>query len=115
MMKRFAALLALAVATAATAAVAAPPPNPFNDRLQKLDDARRNGVLRRAVLDSNMVCGNVKQSLQRGRYKNLIMWAVRCVPSGDYAVYVGPDGSVQVRDCAEARELRLPTCNLPPR
>jgi hypothetical protein len=41
------------------------------------------------------------------------MWSARCDRGGDYAVYIGPDGSVQVRPCADAAKLKLPACRIP--
>ena len=44
------------------------------------------------------------------------MWTARCngaTPKEgpyDYAVFVGPDGDVQVRPCADLAGLKLPTC-----
>lgn len=111
MMKIFLAILA---ATAMTApAVAAQPPNPFSDRLQKLDELRRHAVLRRAILDSGEACKRVERAGINGRYKNLMMWSARCTPGGDYALFIGPDASVQVRSCKDQVKLGLPACRLP--
>lgn len=96
-------------------AYATPPPNAFSDRLEKLDPARRAAALRGAIVDSGKWCKGVSAVRKQGRYRNLILWAVRCDQGGDRAVYIGPDGSVQVRDCKEAGQLKLPACQLPPR
>jgi hypothetical protein len=103
----------LAALAAAAPVPASPPANPFSERLQRLDELRRHTVLRRAVLDSGEPCKRVDQAGISGRYKNLVMWTARCVPGGDYAVFIGPDASVQVRDCAELAKLGLPACRLP--
>jgi hypothetical protein len=56
----------------------------------------------------------------QGPWKNMVMWRVQCDgdPRYDYAVFVGPDASIQARYCAEMAELKLPTCrpfgNKPP-
>jgi len=107
------ALFALALALAAAPAAASPPANPYSERLQRLDELRRHTVLRRAVLDSGSPCKRVDRAGVSGRYKNLVMWTARCVPGGNYAVFIGPDSSVQVRECAELAKLGLPTCRLP--
>lgn len=97
-------------------AMAAPPPsNPYSDRLAKLTDLQRNAALRRAALDSGQYCKRVEWSAKQQQYKNLVMWVARCNPGGDKAVYIGPDGSVQVRDCKEAAQLKLPACKMPPK
>lgn len=106
-------LAAVAGAISVAPAVAAQPSNPFSERLQRLDELRRYTVLRRAVLDSGAPCKRVERAGVSGQYKNLVMWTARCVPGGDYALFIGPDASVQVRDCGELAKLGLPACRLP--
>lgn len=106
-------LLAILAATAAVAPVVAQPPNPFSDRLQKLDELRRHAVVRRAILDSGESCKRVERVGISGRYKNLVMWSARCTPGGDYALFIGPDASVQVRSCGDVVKLGLPACRVP--
>lgn len=105
------AIAAVIVMTAAPA-LAAPPSNPYSDRLEKLTDIQRKAAMRRAVLDSGQYCKRVDWTAKQQRYKNLVMWVARCNPGGDKAVYIGPDGSVQVRDCKEAVQLKLPACRV---
>ena len=90
------------------------PPNPFSDRLAQLNELQRNAALRRAVLDSGQYCKRVEWSARQQQHKNLVMWVARCNPGGDKAVYIGPDGSVQVRPCADSATLKLPACRVPP-
>lgn len=110
-------LALLAAATAVAPALASPPANTFSERLQRLDELRRHTVLRRAVLDSGAPCKRIDRAGVSGRYKNLVMWTARCVPGRDYALFIGPDSSVQVRECGELAKLGLPACRLsaPPR
>ncbi len=49
----------------------------------------------------------------QGRFKNLVMWTARCKVGGDYGVFIGPDGTVQVRQCRQMAELKLPVCRPP--
>ena len=105
------ALIAVALATPALAQ----PANPVDDRLKQLSELQRHSVLRRAILDSAQPCKRVEQAAAQGRYKNLMMWTARCVPGGDYALFIGPDASVQVRSCPTLRQLGLPACALPPK
>lgn len=91
-----------------------PAPNAFSDRLAKLDDLRRRAVLRRAVLDSGQRCNRVGANAPQGRWRNLVMWNARCERGGDYAVFIGPDASVQVRPCGDLAKLKLPTCRALP-
>jgi hypothetical protein len=99
------------VAIAAPAAAA--PTNPYVDRLMRLDDLHRGAVLRGAVVNAGQRCQRVGLAEPRGTLRNLTMWAVRCTPGGDYGIFIGPDGSAQVRTCADLATLRLPTCRLP--
>ncbi len=100
-------LLGLFLAAPALGAMAK---NPFNDRVLHLSLADRNGALRRAVTLDDQKCGRLAKSAFRGLYGNLGLWAVRCVPGGDYGVFLGPDGTVQVRGCADMAALKLPAC-----
>ena len=109
-----AALTVLAAAMAAAPIAAAPPANSFQQRLMGLDKARQAAALRAAIVDTGERCGRIAPPLYRGPYKNMFFWAARCTPGGDYALYLGPDGSVQLRHCEETAKLGLPACNLPP-
>lgn len=111
-MRRLIFLVATAMIGAAPLSGAAPS-NPFSDRLQRLDELRRHAVLRRAILDSDEQCKRVERAAINGPYKNLMMWTARCVPGGDYALFIGPDASVQVRPCGDLKGLGLPLCRLP--
>ena len=102
----------LAAATPALAEIKAPP-NAYSERLAKLSELQRNAALRRAVLDSGQYCKRVEWSARQQEHKNLVMWVARCNPGGDKAVYIGPDGSVQVRPCTDSASLKLPTCRVP--
>ena len=44
-----------------------------------------------------------------GTYKNLDEWMARC-PDRDWAIFAGPDGSAQVRDCKDLAGSGLPPC-----
>ncbi|MGH6780556.1 MAG: hypothetical protein ACREB5_00415 [Sphingomonadaceae bacterium] len=107
------AIIASLLAAAPATAQMKPPSNPFSDRLAGLNDLQRNAALRRAVLDSGQYCKRVEWSAKQQQYKNLVMWVARCNPGGDKAVYIGPDGTVQVRPCKDAAQLKLPVCRVP--
>jgi len=107
-------MFALALAASlASPALAADKPNAFSDRLKKLAPIQQKAVMRRAVLDDSQYCKQVATTAYQGRYKNLEMWTVRCDRGADYGAFIGPDGSVQVRPCADLAGLKLPTCRLP--
>jgi hypothetical protein len=103
------------VAGAVPAPVFAQSTASYADRLARLGDMQRGAVLRGAVVNSGQRCGRVETAEPRGRLRNLTMWAVRCTPGDDFGVFVGPDGSAQVRTCSDLAKLRLPTCRLAPR
>jgi hypothetical protein len=98
----------------AVPALAAPPvlPNPFNDRLARLAPADRLGALRRAVTSGNARCGRLDAGDYRSPWGNLRVWQVHCTPGGDYDVFVGPAGEIQVRSCAELKGRDLPQCTV---
>jgi hypothetical protein len=91
---------------------------PAQDQLHKADTMTRNIGLKRAILDSNLTCNRVTRSGYVEEYKNVSMWTANCDEKIDYAIFVGPDGSVQVRRCDEMERFGLPACviheNKPP-
>lgn len=113
MMKSLVALLAAAAAL--SPAWAAPPVNPFVQRILALSPVQQKAVLRQAITNDGERCGHIGGTARIPPYKNLAGWKAHCDPGGDYLIYVGPDGSAQVRRCAEARKLNLPGCPPPPR
>jgi hypothetical protein len=105
------ALAAIALIAAPVAAVAIA--NPASDRLSQLSDIPRRAALRAALLDSGMWCKRVEAAALQGPWKNLVMWRAKCDLTDarlDYAVFIGPDGSVQARPCADMAYLKLPVC-----
>ena len=38
------------------------------------------------------------------------MWTASCKSGRQFAVFVGPDGTAQVRDCKTMADLKLPAC-----
>ena len=88
------------------------------DRLHKLDDLNRAIALKRALYDSGYTCKRVESSGFVTAFKNLDMWTARCVDtkgaSRDWAIFAGPDGSVQVRDCQDVARFGMPACIVKP-
>ena len=84
------------------------------DQLHKLDDLNRALALKRAIYDSGYTCKRVDQSGFVTAYKNLDMWTAHCTdgkgPGRDWALFAGPDGSVQVRDCKDVARFGMPAC-----
>jgi len=109
-----AALVALPIQAVVTIA------NPASDQLARLSVIARKGAMRKALLDSGVRCEHIEKVAIQGPWANTIMWRAKCGGDAryDYAVFIGPDASVQVRYCAEMQQLHLPRCrpfsNKPP-
>lgn len=84
------------------------------DQLLKLDDFNRAIALKRAIIASGSKCKRLTASGFVGEYKNLDMWTARCEPERDWAIFIGPDDSVQVRLCRDTEKVGLPACKAKP-
>jgi hypothetical protein len=82
------------------------------DQLHNLSDLNRAIGLKRAIYDSGYRCRRITSSGFVGAYRNLDMWMARCDDGRDWAVFVGPDGSAQVRDCKDVEGFGLPRCEI---
>ena len=82
------------------------------DALHKLSESYRHIALRRAIYDAGRACRTVTGSGYVQEYGNLSMWTASCADGKNWAIFVGPDGSAQVRDCREMEQLKLPTCTI---
>ena len=80
------------------------------DQLHQLDDLNRAIALKRAIYDSGYTCKRIATSGYVQEYNNLSMWTARCDDSNEWAIFVGPDGTVQVRRCGDVAKLGLPAC-----
>jgi hypothetical protein len=83
-------------------------------RLHELDAVNLAIGLKRAIYDAGYTCKRVTDAGFVGTYENLDMWMAHCVYDGgqprDWAVFAGPDGSAQVRDCKDVPGSGLPEC-----
>jgi hypothetical protein len=111
--------IAIAAGVSAAACDQSPPTQPrqpivvrseAQDQLHQLDDLNRAIALKRAIYASGFTCRRVETSGYVQEYKNLSMWAANCDDGRDWAIFVGPDGSAQVRPCADLAQLQLPAC-----
>ncbi len=78
--------------------------------LHKLSPMNQKIAMRRALFDSGRTCQTVTAAGYVQEYGNLSMWTASCNNDRSYAIFVGPDGSAQVRDCREMQALKLPAC-----
>ena len=81
------------------------------EQLHKLDAFNLAIGLKHAIYDAGYTCKRVTDAGFVGAYKNLDMWMAHCVyekgSPRDWAIFAGPDGSAQVRDCADIKTGNL--------
>jgi hypothetical protein len=84
------------------------------DQLHKLDAYNLAIGLKRAIYDAGYTCLRVSDAGFVGEWKNLDMWVAHCEYANgtarDWAIFAGPDGSAQVRDCKDVEATGLPAC-----
>jgi hypothetical protein len=80
------------------------------DQLHQLDDMNRDIALKRAIHASGFRCKRVTKSGYVQEHGNLSMWTASCADGTDWAIFAGPDGSAQVRRCADLARYGLPAC-----
>lgn len=86
--------------------------SPEQAKLHELNALNRSIALKRAIFDSGYRCKRITRSGFVGNYENLEMWTANCADGRDWAIFVGPDGSAQVRDCKDVAEVGLPACEI---
>ena len=85
------------------------------DQLHQLNAMNLAIGLKRAIYTAGFTCKRVTDAGFVGKYENLDMWTARCVDgeqSRDWAIFAGPDGSAQVRDCKDVASGGLPKCEI---
>ena len=110
-MKILTALIATIIAAVPASAIGVT--NDFHNRLMKMSSTLQRATMRRAVLDHEQYCNHIGPVAYQGPYKNLQMWVVKCDRGAAYGAFIGVDGSVQVRPCADLIEFRMPACKIP--
>lgn len=80
------------------------------------DENRRIGLVRAIRGTGNRCPRRVEPNpAYQGDYEGMALWTARCDNNRQYAVFIAPNGDVQVRNCEEMAQLRLPACRaLPP-
>ena len=79
-------------------------------RLHQLDAFNLAIGLKRAIYDAGYTCKRITDAGFVGTYKNLDMWMATCTEGNNWAIFAGPDGSAQVRDCRDVPGTGLPEC-----
>ena len=86
------------------------------DRLKQLDAFNLAIGLKHAIYDAGYTCKRITDAGFVGEWKNLDMWTAHCVYQNgaavDWAIFAGPDGSAQVRDCKDVPGSGLPACKI---
>ena len=86
------------------------------DQLHRLDALNLAIALKRAIYAAGYTCKRVTSAGFVAAYKNLDMWTAHCAydraAARDWAIFAGPDGSAQVRDCKDVAEAGLPACTV---
>ena len=84
------------------------------DALLKLDAMNLSIALKHAIYDAGYTCKRVTDAGFVGPYQNVDMWMARCEYGNgvtrDWAVFAGPDGSAQVRDCKDIAGTEVRAC-----
>ena len=86
------------------------------NQLHELNAMNLAIALKRAIYDAGYRCKRITDAGFVGEYENLDMWMAHCVEqngaSRDWAVFAGPDGGAQVRDCKDVPGSGLPVCQI---
>lgn len=76
-------------------------------QLHQLDAFNLAIGLKRAIYDAGYTCKRITDAGFVSTWKNNDMWMAHCVyekgSPRDWAIFAGPDGSAQVRDCADIK------------
>ena len=120
-MRSFSVMLLLVPLTACGQEASAPPAKqPISvrsegqNRLHQLNDLNRAIALKRALHASGAECRLVTKSGYVGEYENTSYWTATCEDkfkrSRNWALFIGPDESVQVRLCDDVTKAGLQAC-----
>jgi hypothetical protein len=89
--------------------------NVYSDQLAAMTPLYRNLGLWRAIRDAPQRCKRVDSGAFQQSYRNMAMWSAHCTDTGQWAIFIAPNGDVQVRPCADAAAIGVPACRpLPP-
>ena len=122
-MKRFViAAMALAPPLIGCGKEDAAPPQPkeimvrseHQKQLFALTDLNRAIALKRAISDQGLRCKQIVTTGYVARYKNMDVWTATCGDKRAWALFIGADDSVQVRECEHVAQLGLPACTIKP-
>lgn len=84
--------------------------NPGHDSLLRLSSLNQRIALMRAIRDNGRRCQRVDGARYQEDFRGMVMWVALCSDQRHWAIFIAPNGDTQVRDCADAAQLRLPQC-----
>jgi hypothetical protein len=80
-------------------------------QLHQLDAFNLAIGLKRAIYAAGYTCKRITDAGFVGTWKNSDMWMAHCEydkgAARDWAIFAGPDGSAQVRDCADIKATNV--------
>jgi hypothetical protein len=84
-------------------------------QLHQLDAFNLAIGLKHAIYDAGFTCKRITDAGYVAAWKNNDMWMAHCTydkgAARDWAIFAGPDGSAQVRDCKDITpQSGLPAC-----
>lgn len=82
------------------------------DQLHTLDAFNLAIGLKRAIYAAGHRCQRVTDAGFVSAYQNLDMWVARCDDKREWAIFAGPDGTAQVRDCRDVPGTGTPPCEI---
>lgn len=90
--------------------------NTADEQLKALGEPdRRIGLVRAIRQTGNRCPQRVESEKRQGEYRGQAVWTARCDDNSQWAIFVGANRQVQVRNCEQMERLRLPACaELPP-
>ena len=90
--------------------------NQKNEELRALPDPLQRLGLTRAIRDTGNRCPrSVESRAEQGEYRGMAYWTARCDDNSQWAIFLAPNGDIQVRNCEHMQQLDLPACRpLPP-
>ena len=84
--------------------------NPAHDRLSALNGENQRLGLTFTIRNNGFRCRRVEAARYQEDYRGMAMWVALCNDGRHWAVFIAPNEDTQVRNCADARQLRLPQC-----
>lgn len=82
------------------------------DQLHNLSEMNQKIAMRRAIYDAGASCPRVDEAGYVQEHGNLSMWTATCSNGQSWAVFIGPDGTAQLRRCEHVEQLNLPRCEI---